>query len=115
MTFHPEPGLQTFAELGVRVVGVPDREDPAVGVRGDRLDRGPQLVGDAARLVEDDQHVAAVDALEAVLVGVGRLAAVPTRVPSSSFHSSDCRTRPGRPPAVPGLRISSHRIAWTCW
>src|SRR5690606_35318954 len=43
----------------------------------------------------------------------------PTRVPSSSFHSSDCSTRPGRgcPDAAARrcpARISSHRIAWTC-
>ena len=45
--------LAVCAELGVRVVGVPDREDAAVGVGGDGLDTGVDGLRDAAGLVDD--------------------------------------------------------------
>jgi hypothetical protein len=62
-------------EVGGGIVGVADREDAAAVVGGQRVGGDPQLLGDAARLVEDDQHAAGVDALEGGLVVVGGLAA----------------------------------------
>src|SRR5690606_31128020 len=50
-------------------------QDPAADVGGDGLDAGPDLLRYAARLIQQHQDVAAVDAMEGVTVTLGGLAA----------------------------------------
>jgi hypothetical protein len=57
------------------IVGVADGQDTAVFAGDELLGVGPECLRDASALVEDDQLVADVQALECVLGVVGRLAA----------------------------------------
>src|ERR1017187_4929150 len=53
---------------------VPDGQDARVLVGGQGTGGRPEVLRHSARLVDDDQHVAGVDALERLLVVVGGLA-----------------------------------------
>ena len=59
-----------LGHVGVRVVGVGDGEDAGVGVGGDGLDGGEDRLGHAPGLVDDDEDIGCVDALEGGFVVV---------------------------------------------
>ena len=64
-----------LGHVGAGVVGVGDGEDAGVGVGGDGFDGGEDRLGHAPGLVNDDEHVGGVNALEGGFVVVGGLAA----------------------------------------
>src|SRR5690606_39476109 len=68
--------LADVGEVGGVVVGVADGEQVGVGAGGEGVGGVPEGLGDAAGLVEHDEQVAGVDALERRLRVVGGLAAV---------------------------------------
>src|SRR5690625_3511481 len=59
-----------LSERGFPVVGVPDGQDTTVGRGGDRLHTGPEFVHDPAGLVDYNENITTVDALESMSIPV---------------------------------------------
>ncbi len=119
IVFQPEPGLHTEANSVAGSSGLPIariRQSLFVVIASTAVHNWAGTPQASSRMTSTYRRWMPWKPCSSVSAG---LRPKPIRVPSSSFHSSDWRTLPGRGSPRPAAffaaaRISSHRIAWTC-